>query len=547
MRRYRFGRIATLFVTVYVAVVIVAGVRALATADPALLREIVTGGWDSDFVPYAWWVELLMVAGGVLQGWAYWQILRGRPTGAAAVNERPVQLLRAALYLSVAYTLLYRLPIPYQWWLGLPLDLLQITVVGLFFTVLAGVLPRWLRLLGLAAGLANSAMSMASTVAYGLGQDSVLQFVSPYQLGNAVYLLWLVPVLAGQARDPRWTRGTVRMGTASALLSLLSPGGLYIISFGGGDIDYRLVLVMVLGVLSVLGTAWQARSAHDLGVVAPVPSPASPVQIAPARAWPLAAVAVVLPLIPAAVNLAAGMPAWIGPRGAVDDLFHGNVSYPATVLWVALDLLIGVGAPAVLILIAVMRRTRRLLRVTMLTLTLAAAAGIVTALTTTSEADWQRTPEMTEQRLALYPGGLFDRNDKGDILFGISPMWYSAALAASALVLFLLYRFPPAARSRHHVLVTALAASMALCFLPVADQARGPFTTAEDCSPPEPREMNGEPVAPPNRPAHAPSSAPCASRTLFRSPPPRPTRYCSTTAVACAPPTPATIRASWPT
>ncbi|MFD8559136.1 hypothetical protein ACFV1N_17790 [Streptosporangium canum] len=510
MRHYRFGRIATLFAAIYVAVVIVSGVRALATGNPALLREIVTGGWGTDFVPYAWWVELLMVAGGVLQGWAYWQILRGRPTGAAAVNDRPVRLLRAALYLSVACTLLYRLPFPYQWWFGLPSDLLQIAVVGLFFVVLAGVLPRWLRLLGLVAGLANAVTGMASTFAYGLGEHSVLQFVSPYQLGNAVYLLWLVPVLAGQDRHGRWTRGTVRLGAASALLSLLSSGSHSIISFGGGGVDYDLVLVMVLGILGVFGTVWQARSAHDLGVLTPVPSAAPAVQIAPARAWPLATVAVVLPLIPAAVNLADGMPAWIGPRGAVDDLFHGHMSYPATVLWVALDMLIGVGAPAVLILIAVMRRTRRLLRVTMLALTLAAAAGIVTALTTKSEADWRLIPEMTEQRLALYPDGLFDRNDKGEILFGLSPLWYSAALAASALVLLLFYRFPPAARSRHRVLVAALATSMALCFLPAADQPRGRVTTVEDCSPPEPWEMGGEPAEP--SPPTGPRAFICAVR-----------------------------------
>ncbi|MBB6347829.1 hypothetical protein ACWGH8_42145 [Nonomuraea muscovyensis] len=112
MRRYRFGRIATLFAAIYVAAVVVSGVLALATGEPALLREIVTGGWDPDFVPYTWRVELLMVAGGVLQGWAYWQVLRGRPAGTRAVNDRPVRLLRAVLYLSVACTLLYRLPIP---------------------------------------------------------------------------------------------------------------------------------------------------------------------------------------------------------------------------------------------------------------------------------------------------------------------------------------------------------------------------------------------------------------------------------------------------
>ncbi|MFC4117989.1 hypothetical protein [Nonomuraea zeae] len=105
MRRYRFGRIAALLAAVYVAAVVGSGVLALATGDPELLREIVTGGWDPEFVPYTWWVELLVVAGGVLQGWAYWQVLRGRRAGAAAVNARPVRLLRAALYLSVACTL----------------------------------------------------------------------------------------------------------------------------------------------------------------------------------------------------------------------------------------------------------------------------------------------------------------------------------------------------------------------------------------------------------------------------------------------------------
>ncbi|MFF3438725.1 hypothetical protein [Streptosporangium sp. NPDC002721] len=511
MRRYRFGRIAAFLAAVYVAAVVVAGVHALTTGDPALLREIVTGGWGSDFVPYTWWVELLMVAGGVLQGWAYWQVLRGRPAGVAAVNGRPVRLLRPALYLSVACPMLYRLPIPYQWWFGLLLELVQVAVVVLFFVVLAGVLPRWLRLLGLVAGLANTVMNMASTVAYGLGEFSVAQFVAPYQLGNAVYLLWLVPVLAGQARDARWSRGTVRMGWASAALSLLSSGGNSIIAFGGFGVDHDLLLIMVLSALGVFGTAWQARSAHDLGAPAPVPSPAPAVPLAPVRAWPPAAVAVVLPLIPAAVNLADGMPAWIGPRGALDGLFHGHVGYPATVSWVALDMLVGIGAPAVLILVAVVRRSRRLLRVTTPALTLVAAAGVVTALTATYETDWRSIPEMAEQRLALYPDGLFVPDEQGEILFGLTPLWYSAALATSALVLFLLYRTPPATRPRRHVLATAPAVFVALCFLPVADQARGLVTTAEDCSPP-PRswETNGEPMEAP--PPTGPRAFVCAMR-----------------------------------
>jgi hypothetical protein len=98
--------------------------------------------------------------------------------------------------------------------------------------VLAGALPRWLRVLGLVAGLVDAAMGTATTVLYGLGLWSAVQYVAPYRLGNVVYLLGLVPVLAGQARDARWSRGTVRIGMVSAALSLLSSGGHSIISFG---------------------------------------------------------------------------------------------------------------------------------------------------------------------------------------------------------------------------------------------------------------------------------------------------------------------------
>ncbi|MGW5159517.1 hypothetical protein ACWEPN_28920 [Nonomuraea wenchangensis] len=495
MRRYRFGRIAAFFAVAYVTAVVVAGVLALVTGDPAVLRTIVARGWDADFVTSAWWVELLLVAGGIVQGWAYWQVLRGRPAGTPAANDRPVRLLRTALYLGVAWMLLHRLPLPYQWWYQLPADLLQVAIVWLFFVALAGALPRPLRLAGLVAGLAAAAMRLADTLILEFGDRDLLKVVSPSWLGDVVPVLWLVLVLAGQARDARWSRGTVRVGAAAAAVSLMSFGGHSFVTFGGG-LDPGLVLFMLIGVLGVLAAAWQARSAHDLGVPAPEPAPAAPVQVAPARAWPLAAVAVALPLIPAAVNLADGMPAWLGPRGLLDELFHGYVSQPATLLWVALDLLVGVGAPAVLVLVAVVRRTRGLLRITTAALTLAAAAGVITVLTTTRDADWLLIPEVAEQRLKLYPDGLFVPDANGAFAFGLSPLWYSAALAGSALILFLLYAAPPAPRPRHQVAMAALAVLVALCFLPAADQSVGPVTTAADCSPDQPWEHYGEPLEP---------------------------------------------------
>ncbi len=488
MRRYRFGRIAAILAVGYVAVVVVVGGIALVTGDPALLRGLVADAFQ-ELIPFTWWVELLLVAGGFLQGWAYWQVLRGRLKGEPSGGGRRVGLLRAALYLSVASALLFRLPIPYQWWLSLPGYLFQFAIVGLFFVVLARVLPRWLRLLGLVAGLLNTLLGALSTVAYDMSPSPLPEFLSRLPAGNVLHLMWLVPVLVGQARDPRWSRATVRIGVIAAVLSFLSPGsfGFITYGFGGDGVDYITLLLMLTGVLGVFSLVWEARTAHELAGPLAVPSPEASAQTASVRAarrpGALAALAVALPLIPAAVNLAHGMPLWIGPRGAIERYFQEYAAFPADLLWLAVDVLVGIGAPAVLVGIAVVRRTRGLLRGTMLALTLAAGAGVVTVLTTESEPDWTLIPEFAEERLGLYPEGLFAQGRNGQLEFGLSPLWYSLALAASALVLFLLYTEPPAVRRPYHAPVAVLATSVALCFLPAAAQARGPFTTAEDCSP----------------------------------------------------------------
>ncbi|MEV4115435.1 hypothetical protein [Nonomuraea sp. NPDC049695] len=485
MRRYRFGLIAAPLAFVHLVVAVAAGVLALVSGDPALLRELVARGWDTMLVPHVGWVELVLVVGGVVQSWALWQVLRGRRLGGPAGRRRAIGLLRAALYLSVASDLLYRLPLPYQWWFGLPEELLRFAIVLLFFVVVAGALPRWLRLVGLVAGLADAVIAVLGTVAYPLGPDSWLRVFWAHPLGNVLHLLWFVPVLAGQARDTRWSVATVRFGVVAAPLSLLSSTSFSTIGIGGG-LDFGMVLRMLLAVTDVFVLTWAARSAHELAEAPhPRPRPRKIPSPAPRRPWALAAVAVALPLVPAAVNVAGGMPVWIGPRGAIEEFFREVPGDPAGLLWLAVDVLVGVGALAVLVLVAVVRRTRRLLRATMLSLTLAAAAGVLTALTAWPDEDWD-VSVLAEERLRLYPDGLFTLGESGELLFGLSPLWYSAAFAASAIILFFLYAAPPAARLRHHVLVTAAAASVALCLLPVADHARGPVTTVQDCSPNQP-------------------------------------------------------------
>lgn len=351
----------------------------------------------------------------------------------------------------------------------------------LFFVVLAGVLPLPLRIVGLVAGLGAAVLGVMTTVVVGLAQDSLLNVVLPLPT-HLVNLTWLVLVLVGQARDPRWSRATVGTGVAAAALSFLSPEG----SFGfvsQGDADPIVVLMMLTQVLGVLWSVWEARSAHELANPPGPPSPrAAPTRAAP-QPWPLVALAVVPPLIPAAVNLAQGMPVWIGPRGAVTGFFRDFAGPPASQMWVAVDLLVGVGAPAVLIVIVAVRRTRRLVRGAVWALTLAAAAGVVTAATTDTGQDWGHFPYLDEQRLRYYPEGLFVPDQNHGLQFGISPLWYSLALAVSALVLFVLYTRPHVIRPRHHVLVGAAGALTALCFLPAADHAHGPVTTPDDCTP----------------------------------------------------------------
>ncbi|MFC5820451.1 hypothetical protein [Nonomuraea harbinensis] len=487
MRRFRFGWIAAPIAVAFGGAAVVAGVFALVTGDAAVLRALVAHGWGTDMVPYTWWVEVILAGGGILTGWALWQILRGRRAGEAPVLARPVRLLRAALYVSLACALAYEAPIPYQWWLDLPGTLTQFAIVWLFLVVLAGSIPRWLRIVALVAGLADTAVDLVAIVAYGLGQYWDLP-----PLGNVLYLLWVVPVLIGQARDGRWSRGTVRAGMVAAVLASLSSGSFMIVGFGG-TADHGTVILMVRTILSVFALIWMARTAHELAGPPPEPSTCRGERAA-ARPWPLAAVAVVLPSVPAAVNLAQGMPFWIGPRGAVDMFFREYSSHPAGLAWVAVDVLVGVGAPAVLVLVAVIRRSRRLLTGTMLFLALAAAAGVVTALTARPEEDWQVVPEMAEVRLAVYPDGQFGGGLDGQLVFGLSPLWYSAALAVSALVLFLLYAAPPAARRGRRVFAMALATAVALVFVPAADRSQGTVTTAADCSPPDRRQTGVEPA-----------------------------------------------------
>ncbi|MFB4263266.1 hypothetical protein [Nonomuraea sp. GTA35] len=499
MRRHRFGRLAAGFAALYLAAVIVLAVVGLVTGDLVPLWRVVADpdGYLADEIG-AWpWLPALLVPIAAVQAWAYREVLRGRLRGEPARHGREARLLRVVLYAMIVYVLTWELPIPYLWWLSLVADVIELAVIWLFFRVLRGSIRRWLRVLMLVTGTLSVVHNVVTTIAYQTGNHLFAGQSWTWALG-VLWSVWLVSLLVAQARDPRWCGATVRAGVIAVLLSFLSSGSVSLVAFGGSDaVPWKLLMPSLLGAVSVFSLVWWARSAHDLGTLQP-PAPRTEPVWARARWWPLPAVAIVLPLVPAAVNLAQGVPFWLGPKNALSDAVREYTGSEATAYWFALDLLVGVGAPAVLILLAVRRRTRTLLRATTLSLFLLGGAGAVSALTSEHSTFFGE--------LWLYPESLYVEQgatvpyESAQLLSpGISPLWYALALTASGLILLLLYAAPPAHRVRHHVLLAALASAVTLCLLPAADMARGPVADCEmpewweiDTGEAEPRELTAE-------------------------------------------------------
>ncbi|MEU1726283.1 hypothetical protein [Nonomuraea sp. NPDC005692] len=499
MRRHRFGRLAAGFAALYLAVVIVLAVVGLVTGDLVPLWRVVADpdGYMADEIR-AWpWLPALLVPIATVQAWAYREVLRGRLRGEPARHGREVRLLRVALYAMVVSVLTWRLPIPYLWWMSLAGDVIELVAIWLFFRVLWGSGRRWPQVLMLVTGMLSVMHDVVTTIAYQAGDYFFAGQNWTWAL-DAAGSVWLVSLLASQARDPRWSGATVRAGVIAVFFSLLSSGSVSIVAFGGSDaVAWKLLMPPLLGAVSVFSLVWWARSAHDLGTLRPSAPRTRPVQ-ARARWWPLPTVAIVLPLVPAAVNLAQGVPFWLGPKNVLGDAVREYTGSAATAYWFALDLLVGVGAPAVLILVAVRRRTRTLLRATTLSLFLLGAAGAVSAFTSEHSTFFGE--------LWLYPESLYVERGavvpyEGAQLLspGISPLWYALALTAAGLILLLVYAAPPAQRVRHHVLLAGLASAVALCLLPAADLARGPVTDCDmpqaweiDTGEAEPRELTAE-------------------------------------------------------
>lgn len=104
------------------------------------------------------------------------------------------------------------------------------------------------------------------------GAAALQEFLLRLPGTSLIHLLWLVPVLAGQAMDARWSRGTVLIGVLAASAAFLSPGsGFGYVGYTG--VSHIVLLFMLSEVLGVLWSVWAARSAHELGSPPARPSP----------------------------------------------------------------------------------------------------------------------------------------------------------------------------------------------------------------------------------------------------------------------------------
>ncbi|MFI6299257.1 hypothetical protein ACIBEJ_47235 [Nonomuraea sp. NPDC050790] len=443
MRRHRFGGIAAPIALGYLAAITV--LAAIALADPRndLLWLVVTRG-SSSFSNFAfgipWGLAIAAILVGALQSWALWEVLRGRVRGAPTDLGRQVGLLRLALYLTagIGLTDLAAAPLIGMWdttWYWSVSEIvsgvLQMALAWLFFLVLRATAARPLRLFSLVAGTIAGLVTIGYGVADLLDLEPATRVLTLAGSYGLVWAAWAVSILVAQAKDPRWSAATVRIGIIAQVVSLLQPRGFsFFIGGFGHEVPYVLMTFSLLSAVGVFGLVWQARSAHELAGPFPERLTAPPPERPAAGRWPLPVVAIVLPLVPAAVNLAQGGHRWSG-SGSATEQFLRSTDHHAEI-WVAIDVFVGVGGPALLVLAAVLRRTRRAVRLTVVTLSVAAAVGVVHALTTTA---------------------------------AFSPLWYSAALLAAALLLQVPHPFAPGARTRRAVLPAAAATLVTLGFV----------------------------------------------------------------------------------
>ncbi|MFF4778728.1 hypothetical protein ACFY05_38480 [Microtetraspora fusca] len=478
MRRYRLWWFAAPVAALPVGAAVVLGVVAVVTGDAVPLVRLVAYGTPLSMGPVRWWPVVPLVLVAVYQGWALWQILRGRLRGPVTRGGGAVRALRVMLYLGAAYSVIDLFLVVLPWWAELAGAAAQLALVVLFFVVLRGA-SRAMATVALVAGTLAVVSWIARTAADALGVRLLGEISAVAGLGGLSWALWVALTLLAQARDGRWARATVWTGGASLVVSFLIGSLAFRLSLGWPG-EMTVLAIGLVRVAAPLTVVWQARSAHDLG--SPPGTAARTVTRAsagpPLRSRIAAVAAIALPLLPAVVTFWYDMPRWaVSSWSAV---FFGDGPDLAELLlsWVV-DLLADMGGLPILVLVAVLRRTPGLLRATAWVLLAAAVAGVVAVLAGGS------VPGAFPRRYADYSA-----TEPGDVPAGISPLWFGAAYAASAFLL--IWLAGGLGRSRLWRVVMAAATAGLLGFLPAADHAGGRASTAAGCAPLADRQGEGE-------------------------------------------------------
>ncbi len=407
----------------YVAALVVAAVLALTGGDVGFLWRLSLFVEADEDATATWPNVLTLVLAGGLWAWALWQSLRGLPYGEALSADPETRPLRRALYAAVAFWAFYAVMPIWPWW-AVVLDTLVTSVVVVLFHP---VLRRNVRHADLALGAGLLAqVSMAATEVFDvLDWHAAERAAALGGFASVGTLVWSALVLVAQWRDGRWGRATVWYGIAS----LLVPGALLILGItlsGAGDVYEEAT-----SAADALFVIWLARSAHELAGTPGGPAPYVPPTDRRAALTMVARLTACLVLL--LPPLANRHPAWISPHVSIERLppvVGDVVSAVSPAFWHALELFVGIGGLAVLVLVALHRRA--LFWVAMSGLFLTALGGLA-AVTLAGR-----------HGLGLSSGWVPTRPDAFDA-YGmiaafsrpaVSPLWFTAACLVSAALLW---------------------------------------------------------------------------------------------------------------
>ncbi|MEU8361212.1 hypothetical protein AB0C27_34875 [Nonomuraea sp. NPDC048882] len=469
MPRHALSRIA---VAVFAVLVVTTGVVAVAYGDGRPLVLLVYRMFVDRALALDADLLVMLVGVGLAQVWGLVQILPGRRNGGTASRHTPPVtaaqspgtgqsdetrqtrdqfLLRVALYVLMAIELTDRLPWPED----IPETVAHFAVVVLFYRVM-GTVSRTLRLVVLVAGLYWPILALGATALDLFG----VEFDTLPPGSTLAWAVWTVLIVVAQAKDGRWGRTTLWAGAVVAAGPFLIPLVAYPISQTFVLFEASRLL------LDVFTVVWLGRSALEVGC-----PPRAPRVRGTFRWWPWEVIAVGLPLVPAMVNWTDGVFRWIGPRGAIVS-WLSDTGWSLREPWLLIDLLMGCGGGAALVLAVVLRHRNasgdrgRLRQGVISALLLAAVAGVVTAVTGEGKLD-DAVPTLLENLIDSRPG--------------ISPLWHSAAFTGSALILLFLHGERPRPRKPYQVALASLATVALLALVPASDHTPGPATTRSEC------------------------------------------------------------------